>query len=102
MNKFDLKAESQVELDKVIQLLTENPSVKIEISGHTDNAGKPAANLTLSNNRAKSVVNYLIEKGINTQRLTFKGFGETKPIADNKTEEGKAKNRRTELKIIAQ
>lgn len=102
VNKFDLKLESQVELDKLIQLLTENPALKIEISGHTDNVGKPADNLLLSNNRAKAVVNYLISKNIPPFRLTAKGYGETKPIADNKTEGGKAQNRRTEMKITSQ
>ena len=102
INKFDLKPESQVELDKLVQLLLENPSLKIEISGHTDNVGKPADNLTLSNNRAKSVVNYLLEKNIPAARLTAKGYGETKPVADNKTEEGRAVNRRTEMKVISQ
>lgn len=102
VNKFDLKPESQVELDKLIQLLNENPSLKIEISGHTDNVGKPADNLLLSNNRAKSVVNYLIGKNISASRLIAKGYGETKPVADNKTEEGKALNRRTEMKVISQ
>jgi outer membrane protein OmpA-like peptidoglycan-associated protein len=101
VNKFELKPESQVELDKVIQLLNDNPSVKVEISGHTDNVGKPADNLTLSNNRAKAVVNYLISKKIAVQRLTAKGYGETKPVADNKTETGRALNRRTEMKIVS-
>ncbi len=85
-----------------MQFLKDNPTVKIQISGHTDNVGKPADNLNLSNYRARAVVNYLIEKGTNGQRLSAKGFGETQPIADNKTETGKAKNRRTELKIISQ
>jgi len=102
VNKFDLKPESEAELDIVVQLMNDNPTLKIEISGHTDNVGKPADNLTLSNNRAKAVVNYLISKNISAQRLTAKGFGETKSIADNKTEEGKALNRRTELKVISQ
>jgi outer membrane protein OmpA-like peptidoglycan-associated protein/tetratricopeptide (TPR) repeat protein len=101
-NKFDLDPKSQVELDKVVQLLTENPTIKIEISGHTDNVGKVSDNFTLSNNRAKATVSYLINKGIPTARLTAKGYGATKPIADNKTEEGRAKNRRTELKVISQ
>jgi outer membrane protein OmpA-like peptidoglycan-associated protein/tetratricopeptide (TPR) repeat protein len=102
VNKFELKPESQIELDKLIQLLKENPTLKIQISGYTDNAGKPADNLTLSNNRAKAVVNYLISKGIAAQRLSAKGFGETQSIGDNKTEEGKAKNRRTEMKVVGQ
>ncbi len=97
----ELKPESMIELDKVIQLLKDNPSIKIEISGYTDNIGKPADNLVLSNSRAKSVIHYFLYKGIPVDRLTAKGFGETKPIADNKTEEGRAKNRRTELKVLS-
>lgn len=102
VNKFELKPESQVELEKLVQLLSENPTLKIEISGHTDNAGKPADNLTLSNNRAKAVVSYLSLKSIAPQRLIAKGYGETKPIADNKTEPGRALNRRTEIKVLSQ
>lgn len=102
VNKFELKPESHIELDKLIQLLKENPTLKIQISGYTDNVGKPADNLTLSNNRAKAVVNYLILKGIVSQRLSAKGFGETQSIADDKTEEGRAKNRRTEVKVVGQ
>ena len=100
VNKYELKPASQVELDKIVQLLKDNPTVKIEISGHTDNVGKPADNLLLSNNRAKATVNYLASKGIAVQRLVAKGYGETKPTADNKTEEGRGKNRRTEMKVI--
>jgi outer membrane protein OmpA-like peptidoglycan-associated protein len=100
VNKFDIKPESQIELDKIVQLLNDNPTLKIQISGHTDNVGKPAENLALSNNRAKTVVSYLINKKINPQRLSYKGFGETLPVADNKTEEGRARNRRTEMKVI--
>ncbi len=102
VNKFDLKPESQIELNKVVQLLNENPTLKIQISGHTDNQGKPSDNLTLSNSRAKTVVSYLINNRISPQRLSFKGFGETQPVVDNKTEEGRAKNRRTELKVVSQ
>ncbi len=102
INKFELKPESQVELDKLVQLLNENPKLKIEIGGHTDNVGKPADNITLSNNRAKAVVTYLVGKNISVTRLTAKGYGETKPTADNKTEEGKALNRRTEMKVLSQ
>ncbi len=100
VNKFDIKPTSQAELDKIVQLLNENPTVKIEISGHTDNVGKPAENLALSKNRAKSVVSYLINKRISPQRLSYKGFGEKQPVADNKKEEGRAKNRRTEMKVF--
>ncbi len=100
VNKFDLKPESQAELDLLVQLLLDNPTLKIEIGGHTDNVGKPADNLLLSNNRAKAVVNYLVSKNIPAARLTAKGYGETRPLADNKTETGRAMNRRTELKVV--
>jgi len=102
VNKSELKPASQAELDKLVQLLNENPNLKIEISGHTDNTGKPAGNLTLSNNRAKAVVSYLTAKKIPAQRLIAKGYGETKPVADNKTEEGRSQNRRTEMKVVSQ
>ncbi len=98
---FALKRESIAELDKVVMLLNDNPKLKIEIGGHTDNVGQLKDNLLLSDNRAKAVVNYLQSKGINAQRLTAKGFGAAKPVADNKTEEGKAQNRRTELSVIS-
>ena len=100
-NKYDLKAESQVELDKLVQLMKDNPTIKILIEGHTDNIGNAAANMKLSENRAKAVVNYLVSKNISVTRLTAKGFGATKPIAENSTEEGRSQNRRTELKIVA-
>lgn len=102
LGKFDLKPESTIELDNIFQLMKENPTLKIQISGHTDNIGKAADNLTLSNNRAQAVVKYLVSKGIEVGRLTFKGFGATKPVADNATEEGRAQNRRTELQVISQ
>lgn len=98
---FELHNDSQVELDQVVKLLNDNPTVRIQIEGHTDNIGTSADNLKLSENRAKAVVNYLVSKGIPAARLTAKGFGATKPVADNKTEEGRAQNRRTELKVIA-
>ena len=100
-NKFNIKPESEVELDKVVQLLQDNPTIKIQMEGHTDNVGAAADNQKLSEARAKSAVNYLIAKGIKTDRMVAKGFGATKPVADNKTEEGRALNRRTELKIVA-
>ena len=92
---------SFTELDKVAALMNENPSLNIQINGYTDNVGKPADNLLLSVNRAKAVVVYLQNKGIDAKRLSGKGFGETKPIAANNTEVGKAENRRTELTVIS-
>ena len=100
-NKYDLEPQSQAELDRVVQLLQENPTVKIQLEGHTDNIGSAADNLKLSENRAKAVVSYLISKGIDSKRLVAKGYGATQPIADNNTDEGRAQNRRTELKIVS-
>lgn len=100
-NRYDLKPESMAELQKLIDFLNENPAVKIEISGHTDNVGSEQANQVLSENRAKSVYQFLVNHGINAARLVYKGYGETQPIATNDTDEGRQKNRRTEFKIIA-
>ena len=94
-NKFDLTDESKFVLDQLIEFLTENPVICIQIQGHTDNIGKDADNLKLSDNRARSVYNYLVLKGISIKRLTYEGFGKTMPVADNDTDEGRAKNRRT-------
>jgi outer membrane protein OmpA-like peptidoglycan-associated protein/tetratricopeptide (TPR) repeat protein len=99
--KYDLKEESKFELDKLVAFLQKNPTVKIEISGHTDNQGDKKSNLTLSDNRSKSVSNYLISKGISAERLTSKGYGDSMPVADNNTPEGRSQNRRTEFKIIS-
>jgi outer membrane protein OmpA-like peptidoglycan-associated protein/tetratricopeptide (TPR) repeat protein len=99
--KTDLKPESITELDNVVRLMNENPNMKILISGFTDNVGKPADNLKLSTGRAVAVVNYLLSKGVNNNRLSFKGFGEAKPIASNDTEEGRGQNRRTELTVVS-
>ncbi|WP_132055875.1 OmpA family protein [Pseudocnuella soli] len=98
--KYNLKPESQAELDRVVALLQENPSLKIQIEGHTDNVGSAADNATLSLNRAKAVTTYLSGKGIEAARLQAKGFGATVPVADNNTDAGRAQNRRTELKIV--
>ena len=100
VNRYELKPESSTELDNIVELLKENPTLKIQISGHTDNVGKPADNLKLSNNRAAAVINYLVSKGIDAKRLSSKGWGETKPLADNTSEEGRAENRRTEMKVM--
>jgi outer membrane protein OmpA-like peptidoglycan-associated protein len=100
VNQYDLKPASQIELDDVVKLLKENPLLTIQINGYTDNVGKPADNLLLSENRAKSVVNYLKSKGIDPKRLFFKGNGDAQPVAPNATETGRAQNRRTELKVL--
>ena len=100
-NKADIKDESKPELRKLIDFLTLNPTVHIEVSGHTDNVGGNQFNQTLSENRAKAVQQYLIVNGINAGRLTAKGYGETEPVATNDTDENRSKNRRTEFKIIA-
>lgn len=99
-NKATLKPESYLELDRVVKLLTDNPSMRIELSGHTDNRGTAEYNQKLSEDRAKSCVDYLTSKGIAPSRLEYKGYGETKPIDTHDTEEGWANNRRTEFKII--
>jgi outer membrane protein OmpA-like peptidoglycan-associated protein len=99
-NKFDIRDESKAELSKLIEFLNVNPTVHIEISGHTDNAGADQFNQTLSENRAKSVYDYLVTNGIAATRLVYKGYGKTQPIAPNTTDEEKAKNRRTEFMII--
>lgn len=98
-DKATLRPESQNELDRLVKLLNDYPSMKIEISGHTDNKGSATYNQTLSENRSKSVVDYLISKSINKARLTYKGYGLTVPIASNDTDEGRQLNRRTEFKI---
>ena len=95
-----MKPESFIELDKLVELLQKNPTIKIEIAGHTDNKGDKKYNQTLSQKRAETVVNYIVKKGIAITRLTAKGYGDTTPIAPNDTEENKAKNRRTEFKVL--
>jgi outer membrane protein OmpA-like peptidoglycan-associated protein len=105
-NKSLLRKESNVELEKVFKFLKDNANIKVEVSGHTDSKGKDAANLKLSKDRAQSVVNYLIQKGIDKNRIIAKGYGKTLPIAPNTTADGKPNkegmqlNRRVELKII--
>jgi outer membrane protein OmpA-like peptidoglycan-associated protein/tetratricopeptide (TPR) repeat protein len=98
-NSYTLKNESKTELNTLVDMLTKNPNLKIEIGGHTDNSGIEKDNEALSQNRAKSVYELLISKGIAAERLSYKGYASTKPIADNKTTEGKAKNRRTEFVV---
>jgi outer membrane protein OmpA-like peptidoglycan-associated protein len=91
---------SLFELNKLFRLLDENPSMKIQLNGHTDDVGSDEDNLLLSENRAKAVYNFLIEKGIAQERLAYRGFGESQPIDTNETDEGRQNNRRTEFEII--
>jgi outer membrane protein OmpA-like peptidoglycan-associated protein len=99
-DKSTLKKESEVELNKLVDYLTSNKGIKIEIGGHTDNQGSESYNEKLSNDRAKAVYDYLVNKGINSNRMSYKGYGMSKPIATNDTEEGRALNRRTEFTIV--
>ncbi|HRD58054.1 MAG TPA: OmpA family protein [Ferruginibacter sp.] len=98
--KADLDDESFPVLDELVAYLNRKADERIEIGGHTDNVGTPANNLKLSTERAVTVMQYLISKGINPERLQAKGYGLTMPIESNKTEEGRAINRRTEVKIL--
>lgn len=95
-----LKPESFPELERVVELLKNNPTIRLEISGHTDNVGSYLTNKRLSEARAKSVVDYLVDKGINQNRLEYQGYSFTKPIAPNDTPEGRQKNRRVEFEIL--
>lgn len=98
--KWDLTAASSVELDKVVDLMAKNQSMRVMLEGHTDNVGSDAANQKLSENRAKAVYDYLVKHGVASNRLQYKGYGESKPIADNNTEEGRAQNRRTVFTVL--
>ncbi|QJX45990.1 OmpA family protein [Hymenobacter taeanensis] len=98
-DKATLRAESTSELERLQKLLTETPALRLEISGHTDNVGNAAYNKDLSQRRAKAVVDYLVQKGITKDRLTFAGYGDTQPVAPNTTKGGRQLNRRTEFKV---
>ena len=98
-DKYDLRPESFVELNQLAQILLENPGMKVEIAGHTDDVGNDAHNLTLSNNRAKAVVSYLTSNGVSADRLVAKGYGESKPFVPNTDAESRQKNRRVEFII---
>jgi len=95
--KSIIREESKPIIDQIIEMMKLNPGLNLSVEGHTDSVGSPASNKTLSEDRAKSVVTALINKGISADRLSFAGLGQDKPIADNNTEEGRAKNRRVEL-----
>ena len=101
-NEYELNQESKLELDKLSLYLAENPEIKIEIEAYTDATKDETSNLKLSQKRANSVLSYLVHKGVKRKRLKAYGYGETKPIASNETEEGRAKNRRVAFKILAQ
>jgi outer membrane protein OmpA-like peptidoglycan-associated protein len=100
VDKFDLKEKSVTELQKILRFMKENPLVRVEISGHTDNTGSPAYNNELSEKRARSVNDYLVANGIDQARLIPRGYGPSQPIASNDTEDGRQKNRRIQFKII--
>ncbi len=95
--KSNIKPESQAIIEQIAALLQAHPELKVSIEGHTDNTGTPQSNKTLSTQRAKSVMNATVKKGIAANRLTALGWGQEKPLADNRSEEGKAKNRRVEI-----
>lgn len=99
-DKTSLKSESFTELNKVVDFLKQNPSVEIEISGHTDNKGSDDYNQTLSQGRSESVVTYVIGQGIDSARLTAHGYGEAKPIDTNDSDDGRANNRRVEFTVM--
>jgi OOP family OmpA-OmpF porin len=96
-NSDKIKNTSQVQLDDLVDILNKYPAAKLSIEGHTDDVGADEYNQDLSQRRTESVKKYLVSKGVSENRLTATGYGETKPIADNKTSQGRAKNRRVEL-----
>jgi outer membrane protein OmpA-like peptidoglycan-associated protein len=95
--KSDIKSESKPIVDQIVEMLKQNPELKVSVEGHTDNVGSDKSNKTLSENRAKSVMTALIKGGIEKSRLSSKGWGATKPVEDNSTEDGRYKNRRVEI-----
>ncbi|HPE58049.1 MAG TPA: OmpA family protein [Bacteroidales bacterium] len=98
--KADLKPESYLELAKAVELMNANPSMVVEVGGHTDNVGSDEANMKLSHDRAKSVRDFMVKAGVASERLMAKGYGETEPVASNETPEGRQANRRTEFVIL--
>jgi outer membrane protein OmpA-like peptidoglycan-associated protein len=95
--KSTIKPDSKPVIDEIVALLKQNPDLKVAIEGHTDNVGKAQSNKTLSEQRAQAVLDAIVKQGVDSKRLTAAGFGAERPIADNKIEEGRAKNRRVEL-----
>lgn len=100
INSAALKEISKIELNKLLSFMQENPTTNIQLNGHTDNTGNENQNLILSTARAKAVAQFLVDQGIDARRLKYKGFGSSQPIADNKTEAGRSKNRRTEFIVL--
>jgi len=99
-DKATLRPDSYTQLNELLDYLKNHEEIQIEIAGHTDNVGAAAHNLKLSQDRATTIRNYLVNKGIKTIRLTVKGYGDTQPIADNNSDEGRQLNRRTEVRIL--
>ena len=97
IGKANIKPESMTEINRIANLMKENPDLKFEVQGHTDNTGTVAGNQKLSEQRAQAIVNKLVEMGIAANRLSAKGMGQSAPLADNSTDEGRAKNRRVEF-----
>jgi len=95
--KADIKPESQAIVDQIVILLKDNPELNLNIEGHTDNVGDEKSNKALSEQRSKAVVDAIVKQGVDTKRLSSVGWGQEKPIADNRSEEGRAKNRRVEI-----
>ena len=97
IDKSTIKSDSRPVIEQIVKLLQDNSDLKVRIDGHTDNTGTPARNKTLSTQRAQAVMDVLVKEGIGAKRLSAKGWGQEKPLADNGTEEGRAKNRRVEI-----
>lgn len=98
--RYALLETSKVELDRVAELLLRHPTLKVELGGHTDNVGRPESNATLSEQRARAVYDYLVQQGVPAARLSYRGYGQTQPVAPNDTPEGRAANRRTTFTLI--
>ena len=98
-DKTAIKPDGAKILDRLVAFLKENPGQKADLEGHTDSVGTDKYNQGLSERRAASVTDYLTKRGVDASRISMKGFGESKPIADNKTAEGRARNRRVEIKV---